>query len=113
MGDLPESAPLSETLVPLLLSAILVAGEALPRGGVVRLAGDLRHEITILPIGAGAKWSPVLLRQAAGAPLPANISSRDALALWFCISAGAAGVAFSLALPSGEAPAALVMTLPS
>jgi hypothetical protein len=35
------------------------------------------------------------------------------LALWFCISAGAAGVAFSLALPSGEAPAALVMTLPS
>jgi hypothetical protein len=70
-------------------------------------------EITILPIGAGAKWSPVLLRQAAGAPLPANISSRDALALWFCISAGAAGVAFSLALPSGEAPAALVMTLPS
>jgi len=55
----------------------------------------------------------VLLRQAAGAPLPANISSRDALALWFCISAGAAGVAFSLALPSGEAPAALVMTLPS
>jgi histidine phosphotransferase ChpT len=113
MGDLPESAPLSETLVLLLLSAILVAGEALPRGGVVRLAGDLRHEITILPIGAGAKWSPVLLRQAAGAPLPANISSRDALALWFCISAGAAGVAFSLALPSGEAPAALVMTLPS
>jgi histidine phosphotransferase ChpT len=113
MGDLPESAPLSETLVPLLLSAILVAGEALPRGGVVRLAGDLRHEITILPIGAGAKWSPVLLRQAAGAPLPANISSRDALALWFCISAGAAGVTFSLALPSGEAPAALVMTLPS
>jgi hypothetical protein len=54
----------------------------------------------------------VLLRHAAGAALPSDISSRDALALWLCISAGAAGVSLSLALPPNEAAAALMMTLP-
>ena len=89
-----------------------MAGEALPRGGVVRLSGDLQREITILPLGVGANWSPVLLRHAAGAALPADISSRDALALWLCISAGAADVSLSLALPPNEAAAALIMRLP-
>lgn len=112
LGDVAEDAPLSETMVPLLLSAILVAGEALPRGGLVRLAGDLRREVMILPIGTGANWNPVLLRHAAGAPLPAEISSRDALAFWLCVSAGAAGVRLSLALSPAEASSALVMTLP-
>lgn len=112
IGDLPEGTPLSETLVPLLLTGLFLGGEALPRGGSVRLAGDLRREITILPIGTGAAWSPVLVRHAAGAALPADISSRDALALWLCVSASAAGVSLSLALPPGEAAAALIMTLP-
>ena len=112
IGEMPEGAPLSETLVPLLLTGLLVGGEALPRGGLVRLAGDLQREITILPIGVGANWSPVLLRHAAGAALPSDISSRDALALWLCVSASAAGVSLSLALPPGEAAPALMMTLP-
>ena len=113
IGDLPEETPLSETMVPLLLSGLLVAGEALPRGGIVRLAGDLQREIMILPKGTAAAWSPVLVRHAAGAALPAEISSRDALALWLCISAGAAGVTLSLALPPNEAAAALIMSLPN
>ena len=113
VGDLPEETALSETMVPLLLSGLLVAGEALPRGGVVRLSGDLRREIMILPIGAAAAWSPVVVRHAAGAASPAEISSRDALAMWLCISAGAAGVSLSLALPPGQAAAALIMTLPA
>jgi len=113
IGDLPEETPLSETMVPLLLSGLLVAGEALPRGGVVRLAGDLQREIMILPKGTAAAWSPVLVRHAAGAALPAEISSRDASALWLCISAGAAGVTLSLALPPNEAAAALIMSLPN
>jgi hypothetical protein len=53
-----------------------------------------------------------LLRHAAGAELPTDISSRDALALWFCVSAEAAGVRYSLALPPNEAAPALVMHLP-
>lgn len=113
IGDLPEETALSETMVPLLLSGLLVAGEALPRGGVVRLSGDLQREIMILPIGAAAAWSPVVVRHAAGAALPAEISSRDALAMWLSISAGAAGVTLSLALPPGQAAAALIMTLPA
>jgi len=113
IGDLPEETALSETMVPLLLSGLLVAGEALPRGGVVRLSGDLQREIMILPIGAAAAWSPVVVRHAAGAALPAEISSRDALAMWLCISAGAAGVTLSLALPPGQAAAALIMTMPA
>ncbi len=113
IGDLSEESTLSETMVPLLLSGLLVAGEALPRGGVVRLSGDLQREIMILPIGAAAAWSPVVVRHAAGAALPAEISSRDALAMWLCISAGAAGVSLSLALPPGQAAAALIMTMPA
>jgi histidine phosphotransferase ChpT len=113
IGDLSEDTALSETMVPLLLSGLLVAGEALPRGGVVRLSGDLQREIMILPIGAAAAWSPVVVRHAAGAALPAEISSRDALAMWLCISAGAAGVTLSLALPPGQAAAALIMTMPA
>lgn len=113
IGDLPEETALSEAMVPLLLSGLLVAGEALPRGGVVRLSGDLQREIMILPIGAAAAWSPVVVRHAAGAELPAEISSRDALSLWLCISAGAAGVSLSLALPPGQAAAALIMTMPA
>ncbi|MFM7611122.1 MAG: histidine phosphotransferase family protein [Alphaproteobacteria bacterium] len=113
IGDLPEETALSETMVPLLLSGLLVAGEALPRGGVVRLSGDLQREIMILPIGAAAAWSPVVVRHAAGAALPAEISSRDALAMWLSISAGAAGVTLSLALPPGQAAAALIMTMPA
>jgi histidine phosphotransferase ChpT len=113
IGDLPEESALSETMVPLLLSGLLVAGEALPRGGVVRLSGDLQREIMILPIGAAAAWSPVVVRHAAGTALPAEISSRDALAMWLCISAGAAGVSLSLALPPGQAAAALIMTMPA
>ena len=113
IGDLPEETALSETMVPLLLSGLLVAGEALPRGGVVRLSGDSQREIMILPIGAAAAWSHVVVRHAAGAALPAEISSRDALAMWLCISAGAAGVSLSLALPPGQAAAALIMTLPA
>ena len=113
IGDLPEETALSETMVPLLLSGLLVAGEALPRGGLVRLSGDLQREIMILPIGAAAAWSPVVVRHAAGAALPAEISSRDALAMWLSISAGAAGVTLSLALPPGQAAAALIMTMPA
>ena len=113
IGDLSEDAPLSDTMVPLLLSGLLAAGEALPRGGVVRLSGNLQREIMILPIGAAAAWSPVVVRHAAGAALPAEISSRDALAMWLCISAGAAGVSLGLALPPGQAAAALIMTLPA
>jgi histidine phosphotransferase ChpT len=113
IGDLPEETALSETMVPLLLSGLLVAGEALPRGGMVRLSGDLQREIMILPIGAAAAWSPVVVRHAAGAALPAEISSRDALAMWLCTSAGAAGVSLSLALPPGQAAAALIMTMPA
>ena len=113
IDDLPEETALSETMVPLLLSGLLVAGEALPRGGVVRLSGDLQREIMILPIGAAAAWSPVVVRHAAGAALPAEISSRDALAMWLSISAGAAGVTLSLALPPGQAAAALIMTMPA
>ena len=79
----------------------------------MRLSGDLQREIMILPIGAAAAWSPVVVRHAAGAALPAEISSRDALAMWLSISAGAAGVTLSLALPPGQAAAALIMTMPA
>ena len=113
IGDLPEAAPLSETLVPVLLTGPLLGGAALPRGGTVRIGGDLAREIAILPIGAGANWNPLLVRDLAGAPLPRDITSRDALALWFCMSARAAELRLSLALTAGNGPAPLLISLPA
>ncbi|WP_198373400.1 histidine phosphotransferase family protein, partial [Roseomonas rosulenta] len=56
---------LGEDVVPVLLAAVLLGGEALPRGGVVRLVGDPGRELAVLPDGPRAAWPPALLRAVA------------------------------------------------
>ena len=101
-----------EDLVPVLLAAVLTAGEALPRGGVVRLAGDPGRELVVLPEGPRATWPPALVRIVAGAPLAAEPTGREVMPLWLGAAAATAGVRLSLAMPPGEGAGPLVLGLP-
>jgi histidine phosphotransferase ChpT len=110
-GTLDVTAPVAEEVVPVLLTALLLAGEALPRGGVVRVLGDPAREVAILPDGLRAAWPPALLRAVAGAPLAAEPTGREVLSLWLAATAAAGGVRLSLAMPPGEGCAPLLLTL--
>lgn len=102
-----------EETVPVLLAAILAGGEALPRGGVVRLAGDpSRGELVVLPEGPRVAWPVALVRAVAGAPPAGEPSGRDVMALWLAAAAQAAGARIGLAMPPGEGAGPLVLGLP-
>jgi histidine phosphotransferase ChpT len=61
---------LPAALVPLLLNGALLAAEALPRGGLVRISGEAR-ELAFLPEGRHAAWAPETLAAFAGDLQPA------------------------------------------
>ncbi|MBR0680548.1 hypothetical protein GXW74_08620 [Roseomonas eburnea] len=102
----------TEETVPVLLAAMLVGGEALPRGGMVRLAGDWTREVVVLPDGPRAAWPAALVRAVAGAPPAGEPTGREVLPLWLAAAARPAGVRLGLALPPGEGAGPLVLTLP-
>jgi histidine phosphotransferase ChpT len=110
-AGLDPMAMVAEGVVPVLLAAVLVAGEALPRGGVVRLAGDPAREIAVLPEGARAAWPPALLRAVAGAPLGTEPGGREVLPLWLAATAAAGGVRLGLAMPAGETAGPLLLSI--
>lgn len=101
-AGLDSAAMIAEEVVPVLLTALLLGGEALSRGGVVRLAGDPSREVAVLPEGPRAAWPPALLRAVAGAPLAGEPTGREVLSLWLAATAAAAGVRLSIAMPPGE-----------
>ena len=106
------AALVPDAMVPVILAALVLGGEALPRGGVVRLAGDPRHELAVLPDGPRAAWPAALLRVVAGAAPAGEVAGRDVMALWLSMVAAAAGVRLGLALPPGGGVGPLVLTLP-
>jgi histidine phosphotransferase ChpT len=109
---LDPALPVAEAVVPVVLAAMLLGGESLPRGGQVRLGGDGRREFAIWPDGQRAAWPPTLLRALAGGPLPEDPIGRDVLVVWLCAVAAAAGVRLTLALPPGESAGPLLLALP-
>lgn len=109
---LDPGAMVPEPMVPVLLAALVLGGEALPRGGVVRLAGDPFRDLVVLPEGPRAAWpSPLLRVVAGGAPL-GEPTGRDVMALWLQAVAEAAGVRLGLALPPGAGAGPLMLTFP-
>jgi histidine phosphotransferase ChpT len=100
----------AEPMVPVILSAMLVAGEALPRGGVVRLAGDPAGEMAVLPDGPRAAWPAPLIRAVAGAEPLEEPTGRDVMALWLAATAAAGGMRLGLALPPGAGAGPLLIT---
>lgn len=65
---LPPEMVLPAAVVPIALNAALLAVEALPAGGVVRLAGDAGG-LVVLADGRRAGWPPELMAALADAPL--------------------------------------------
>ena len=108
---LDASTMLAEATVPVLLTTILLGGEALPRGGVVRLAGDPAREIAVLPEGPRAAWPPALLRMLAGAAPAGEPTGREVLTLWLAATAAAGGVGLGIAMPPDEGCGALLLTI--
>lgn len=109
-GTLDLSQGLSERVIPVLLAAMLLAGEALPRGGRVRLAGDPQRELAIWPEGQRAAWPGSLLRALTG-DMPADAMGREVTVIWLCRVAEAAGVGLSIAMPPGDAAGPLMLSL--
>jgi histidine phosphotransferase ChpT len=101
-AGLDSGVMIAEEVVPVLLTAVLLGGEALPRGGVVRIVGDPQRELAVLPEGPRAAWPSALLRAVAGAPLPGEPTGRDVLSLWLAATAAAGSVRLSLAMAPGE-----------
>jgi histidine phosphotransferase ChpT len=104
--EMPAStATLTAGQARLMLSLALLSAEALPRGGVVRIAEDAGGWLTFLPEGRDAAWSPTLAELMAGGALDAALAAgpRRVLAPWAVTQAEAEGMELSFAL--GVAPA--------
>lgn len=94
---------LAPARVRLILSAALLAAEALPRGGVVRIAEQKGGVVSLLPEGRDAGWSPVFLELMAGGSMDDALAEgpRRALAPWLCAQALTGGASLSLPMPVG------------
>jgi histidine phosphotransferase ChpT len=108
-GTLDLAQPLAEEAVPVILAAMLLAGEALPRGGRVRLGGDPRcGELAVWPDGQRAAWPAGLLRAMAG-EMPPDPMGRDVTIVWLCSVAAAAGARLTIAMPPGQSAGPLLI----
>lgn len=86
------AAPAASTL-RLVLAALMLAAEALPRGGTVRLACGTDGSFTIVPEGRDGAWSPTLVLLVAGGSVEAALDygPRRSLAPWTMRLASAEG----------------------
>jgi len=89
----------------LLLSAALLAAEALPRGGVVRLSQDEAGWVSLLPEGRDAAWSPVFVDLLAGGAFEEALAAgpRRVLAPWVMVQAQEQQAELSLSLATAVA----------
>jgi histidine phosphotransferase ChpT len=109
LAALPLDAPLGPGLSRTLLSAILLAAEALPRGGTVRVLADAEGgRLMLLPEGRQAAWPAGLAGALSGGTL-ADATPRTLLGPLTATIAREAGFALSLALAPGDGPALLVI----
>lgn len=108
-GPLDPALVLPEERIPVVLAAMLLGGECLPRGGRVCLAGDPQREFAVWPDGQRAAWPPGLVRALAG-EMPIDPIGREVMIVWLCTTAGAAGVRLSLAMAPGDAVGPLMLT---
>jgi len=109
-ASLDPAVMVEEAMVPVLLAAMVAAGEALPRGGVVRLAGDPSREMAVLPDGPRAAWPAPLIRAVVGGEPVEEPTGRDVMPLWLAAVAALAGVRLGLALPPGAGAGPLLVT---
>ncbi len=106
-ASLPMEAELPEGAGPVLLAGLLVAGEALPRGGTVRLLGS-EGMLAVVPQGRNAAWPTALTAVLSAAGYVAS-GPREILPVFLAMAAREAGLRVSLALGPGEGPPPLVI----
>jgi histidine phosphotransferase ChpT len=91
-------------LARVLLNALLVAAEALPRGGTIVCAGDPQTQLVLQPVGEGAAWPRGLAQLIAGddpfaaaaeagprgiaAPMMVALARRDGIAVSLLMGQG-------------------------
>ncbi len=96
------AAPIAAVLVPLLLNGALVAAEALPRGGEVRISASAQ-DLAFLPEGRNAAWPAELLAAFSGAP-EAALAAGPRRVVAPLLLAQAAEQGFAVALLPGMGP---------
>ncbi len=106
--DVPFEAMVSAPLAQLSLAAAMLAAEALPRGGTVRLAAMPGATILVLPEGRVAAWPHSLLERLAGMPPAQPDGPRALLAPWVLALAAAAGIRVSVGLGAPGTPPLLL-----
>jgi histidine phosphotransferase ChpT len=104
LSGLSEAA-LSAPAVQAVLAAAMLGGEALPRGGVVHVAGN-GTGLAVWPEGRNAAWPPALTAALAGETVR---GPRDVLAPLLLLLAEAAGLRVALAMGSGNAIAPMTL----
>lgn len=98
------SRAMPAAIMPALLAAILLAAEALPRGGIVVLAGDPHDEALVIPEGRNAGWPPAVTALFAGGDRP-ELTPRTVLVHYLHAVAAQAGLAVRLVLGAGPVAA--------
>lgn len=93
--------------VQLALVGVMLGVEALPRGGMVHLAGGA-EELMVLPQGLGARWPTGLTAAIAGMPTEAD--PRRVLAAFLAALALAEGWRLGLGFGPSSMPGPLTMT---
>lgn len=106
LDGLPPDSVLPPEAGQLALVGVMLAVEALPRGGVVHLTGSAEH-LVILPEGPDARWPATLGEGLAG--LLGEPEPRAVLAPMLFALASAEGWRVSLAFGAGPQPGPLLL----
>ncbi len=116
LSDLAPGVPLPAPIVPIALNAALLAAEALPRGGTVRLAGDGDSGLLVLPVAdighSPAAWAPRWVALLAGGSPDAALAEgpRAVLAPLLHALLAEAGWTAAFGLGAGHAAQPLMLT---
>lgn len=109
LTDLEPTAVFPAHLTQAMLLACWTATDALPRGGVIRLGGDIEGGLSIWPDGPGAAWPAGLGAGLAGDTVPLNARSVS-VPLLLAVSASS-GIRLDLMMGGSGAAAPLLLTL--
>ncbi len=105
------NTPPSPAMSQLLLGALLLAAEALPRGGSVTLLSAAKAPFMVLPEGAMARWPHGFLDVLAGSEPAEAATPRGVLAAWVPAIAHAAGC--RIGVGQGPGPVAPLLLQPA
>ncbi|NKC30950.1 histidine phosphotransferase family protein [Falsiroseomonas selenitidurans] len=109
LTDLEATAVFPAHLTQVMMLAAWAAVDALPRGGVIRLGGDVEGGLSVWPDGAGAAWPAGLTAGLAGESVP--LTARDVAVPLLLAVAASAGVRLDMMMGGAGGAAPLMLTL--